>query len=225
MLAFLQRTRTDKYYNQTLRRIFTLWEKIRKGYVYEKTLELCRPLVETNNSLVLDVGAGTGRFYDLIKDHEVIFLDYAEVMINALKQRFGGKERVSIIRGDGRFLPFKESSVSFVVLLRFLAHYEDQMSIILESKRVLRVGGYILLDKVKFLCLTTFLSKLFRIVDFHPSRDFERVLVENGFVVEKKFDYFFLPAIIYTFIPRVLSRIVDTIPFFRCRRFYKVRKI
>ena len=63
---------------------------------------------------ILDLGAGTGRFVDLVKDNNIVIsIDYSAA-IDVLQDNFGGQsEKLLAVQGDALMLPFKENVFDF----------------------------------------------------------------------------------------------------------------
>lgn len=94
------------------------------------------------NSLVLDVGCGTGFFSDILQSSQgmkVVGLDYSQVGIRAAFNNFGGSQ-IEFLVGDANALPF-ESGIFDLIFCRSLSTYNvDDLSTQTEfSKRLLRI--------------------------------------------------------------------------------------
>ncbi len=97
--------------------------------------------------LVLDVATGTGAVALLLasRGHRVVALDLTEPMLREAARRLRGSatsDRVALVRGDARRLPFPDArfdAVTFTFLLRYV---EDPAAVVRELGRVVRRGGW-----------------------------------------------------------------------------------
>lgn len=99
--------------------------------------------VPFKNSIVLDVGAGTGRFSILLssKARLVISLDISKKSLKILKRKAAGKE-IEIICGDFNSLPLIGESVDTIVAAwSFNPRFGDAESTFKEMLRVVKKEG------------------------------------------------------------------------------------
>lgn len=116
------------------------------------------------NSLVLDIGCGTGFFTSKFK--KVVGLDVSRNNLLTAKQLLPEKD---FVLADATFLPFKQNSFDGSISMEVLEHISDPVETINEIHRCLVKGGMYLLS-----------------VDvFSPSRPFSRFITEK-FVVTKE---------------------------------------
>ncbi|MFT7667384.1 MAG: SAM-dependent methyltransferase [Planctomycetota bacterium] len=91
---------------------------------------------------VLDIGAGTGRNLQLLREtcgaRQVIGIDRSHI---ALSHCLSGKSRAELIRSDATTLPLRSSSVALVSALDVLEHLENDVQAVREFARCLRPGG------------------------------------------------------------------------------------
>ncbi len=94
---------------------------------------------------VLEVGSGTGpvarRLARLENAQQVIGIDPSPVFLAKARELANGIENLSFEEGDGRSLPFSESSFDLVVLHTLLCHVPEPELVVLEAHRVLKAGG------------------------------------------------------------------------------------
>jgi SAM-dependent methyltransferase len=88
---------------------------------------------------VLDVGAGSGTFSNLLsaRGFEVTSTDVTEEALEVLRSRVSGP----VVRADATALPFGPASFDAVVLAEVLEHVEDDAAALSEAARVLRPSG------------------------------------------------------------------------------------
>ena len=97
---------------------------------------------------VLDIAPGPGRLTrDLDLVGMTVCLEYNEGMIEHGRMACNGK--ATWIRGDGFHLPFAPA-FDLIYCFRFIRHFhhEDRKRLYAEIKRVLRPGGYFIVDAV-----------------------------------------------------------------------------
>jgi SAM-dependent methyltransferase len=89
--------------------------------------------------VVLDVGAGSGTFTNLLsaRGFEVTSTDVTEEALEVLRSRVSGR----VERADATSLPFADRSFDGVVLGEVLEHVENDAAALTEAVRVLRPRG------------------------------------------------------------------------------------
>lgn len=117
--------------------------------VHEEMLEELQKTVGVKGKKILEVGAGMGgdSVYLAKQGAFVTALDYTDEALDAIREhaKKGGVE-LSIKQGDTRQLPFKDESFDVVFHQGLLEHFRDPLAILKEHVRVLRIGGYLLVD-------------------------------------------------------------------------------
>ncbi|MBI3043326.1 MAG: methyltransferase domain-containing protein [Betaproteobacteria bacterium] len=100
------------------------------------------------HGLVLVNGVGTGLDVPLLpRDHRYVGLDLTRAML-ARSVRRAGKHEFSVVQGDSLALPFRDASFDHAVMHLILAVVPDPARALMETARVVRPGGAILvLDK------------------------------------------------------------------------------
>jgi ubiquinone/menaquinone biosynthesis C-methylase UbiE len=101
----------------------------------------------TNNSYVLEVGAGSGFYSPTIADRtpegRLAVLDLQAEMLKKARRKLNSKglSNVSYALADASRLPFKEQSFDVVFLVAVLGEIADRKSFLGEARRVLKPGG------------------------------------------------------------------------------------
>jgi len=107
-------------------------------------------LGDISGKRILDVAAGTGRLsLELAKKGaQVIALDVTYDMLLEAKKKFSPGMNIFFCNADGRKLPFKDNSFDVITCIRFthLVSKEDMIDFISEMKRVLKPGGYVIIQ-------------------------------------------------------------------------------
>ncbi|MBN1164670.1 MAG: class I SAM-dependent methyltransferase [Candidatus Krumholzibacteriota bacterium] len=142
---------------------------------------------------VLEVGAGTGRDGIFMADQgaSVVSLDYSLPSLRLIAGQLGGKDRVELCCGDAFTLPFGDNTFDLVFHQGLLEHFRDPGRMLAEHHRVLRPGGYILVDVPQRYHYYTVLKHMFISMgkwfagwetEFSP-RELERLLERHSFSV------------------------------------------
>jgi len=96
---------------------------------------------------VLEVGSGAGRFTEVLLKHGAIVdsLDYSNaVEVNAINN--GSSDRLTLVQGDIRSMPFLKEGYDYVVCLGVLQHTPDPEEGIEKLFEMLRPGGAMAID-------------------------------------------------------------------------------
>jgi len=96
---------------------------------------------------VLDIGCGTGRIIQMLKEKgaEIVALDISEEMINVVRRKFPD---VECVVGDSDKMPFEDESFDLVLGLFWIVHLGDLRVSFDEVYRVLKKGGRFILSNV-----------------------------------------------------------------------------
>jgi ubiquinone/menaquinone biosynthesis C-methylase UbiE len=108
--------------------------------------------IDVKDSVIVDVGCGTGRHWKKIFDRKpgkLIGFDVSEGMLEMLRQKFPAAE--SWLLSNDELIPLGNESCDIVISTLTIAHIENAKTAITEWNRVLKTGGYII------------------ITDYHPS--------------------------------------------------------
>jgi len=120
-------------YNKIAPIYFSRWDRLTKKELYY--LDLFLSLLR--GKLILDAGCGTGKdgVYFRKRGYEVVGIDLSEKMLNY------AAKRITVIKGDFRNLPFRDSAFDGIWSNSSLVHTKDKQSVIKEWERVLKEGG------------------------------------------------------------------------------------
>ncbi|MDA0986274.1 MAG: class I SAM-dependent methyltransferase [Bacteroidetes bacterium] len=129
-------------------------EKNNLSTVYSNSDRIIRNLekvIDLKNKKILEVGAGTGRdsFPLAIAGAKIFQLDYSVQSLKIMQQvAKSEKIPVKILGGDTFKLPFKDETFDIVFHQGLLEHFREKEAseLLKENIRVLKKGGYILVD-------------------------------------------------------------------------------
>ena len=96
-------------------------------------------------ALVLDAGAGTGRFTAFLENqgNTVVALDSSQAMLDALREKAPG---IPSVRSDIYGLPLSDNSFDAVVCMHVFFHLPDWPVVLAELGRVLKPGGTVFFE-------------------------------------------------------------------------------
>jgi ubiquinone/menaquinone biosynthesis C-methylase UbiE len=96
-----------------------------------------------NDETVADLGAGVGYLAIPLAEAgaKVIALDLQQEMLDGIRERDGGSERISLVRTELPEVPLPDASVDRVVMLNVFHEVGDKRRLAEEIARVLHAGG------------------------------------------------------------------------------------
>jgi len=106
-------------------------------------------VTDVKGKKILEVGGGTGR--DSIKlsrnGAHVTVLDYADNALHKVREAMEHAQvSLRLIQGDGLVLPFAGGSFDIVFHQGLLEHFRDPLPLLRENIRVLKTGGFLVID-------------------------------------------------------------------------------
>jgi len=109
-------------------------------------------LADIDAGRVLDVGCGSGQFTEILTGSLNSFdsltgIDVAEEYITEARLKFPGNQYEFKVASSME-LPFEDESYDLVAISKALHHVEDPLASLLEMKRVLKPGGYFLVNEM-----------------------------------------------------------------------------
>jgi len=117
-----------------------------QGAILRSILESCGGV----SLRILDVGAGTGRMTRtaLSLGHDVVALDFSGGMLAIAKSQLADvySDSFRAIQADSISLPFPDNSFDICMSINVIGHVPDFRRMLSEMARVLKPGGYILLN-------------------------------------------------------------------------------
>lgn len=107
-----------------------------------------RPLLQVANALVLDIGAGTGNYADLLPSPDCyLWFDNDPEKLRGFKAKYAAS---SAVLGDASLLPFRDRSVDLALCINSSHHLSDaQLHAFLADVTRISRRGIVFLDAVK----------------------------------------------------------------------------
>jgi ubiquinone/menaquinone biosynthesis C-methylase UbiE len=122
-------------------------------YKEEQTRKYCKALqhIEITSSVVLDVGCGSGLFFDNVSDKAkiVIGIDVSRKLLNKAKEKANVSGNVYILQADADHLPFHDKFFDRTFAFTILQNMPIPKKTLKELKRVSKTGGKIVVTGLK----------------------------------------------------------------------------
>ncbi|MDD5675035.1 MAG: class I SAM-dependent methyltransferase [Chitinivibrionales bacterium] len=176
------------------------WEK--KNLLPQvKIIEELEDITAFAGRTVIEIGAGSGTTAMEIarKGASVTCLDFSAAAIALMRKNIReAGQTLSLVQGDAFKIPLQKESFDICYHQGFLEHFPDSLPLLREQNRILKPGGYLLLDVPQRYNLYT-VKKHFRIIrkqwfagwekEF-SLRELRGLLKETGFSFVKGFGRF-----------------------------------
>jgi ubiquinone/menaquinone biosynthesis C-methylase UbiE len=120
------------------------WEKYENWFEEHKStycLEVKAIKKAKSEGFGLEVGVGSGRFASLLDVK--IGIDPSKNMLNLAKKR-----GIQVIQGAGEYLPFKDNTFDFALIVVTLCFVEEPEYVLNETCRVLKRGGRLIVGEI-----------------------------------------------------------------------------
>ena len=183
------------------------WQELQKSGYVNYTPELLRALEAVTNlpgQRVLEIGGGTGGNSSLLarKGAEVYVLDFSPTALSIAAQTAEqAGVRFRLLEADARHIPFPDGFFDLIFHQGFLEHFRHPLPLLLEQRRVLREGGYLLVDVPQTFNLFTVKKHLLMAMDrweYGWEREFSygslcQLLIEAGFEVVEAYGRGYYP--------------------------------
>lgn len=195
-----------------------LWRRRKRLYVYRNVIETAESYLRgVRGRSILEVGCGRGgTLLELARrGANVVGLDYSEealAVCRALQSRDGIQGCSTFVNGDARELPFPPEQFDFVFSVGLIEHFQNPGAILAEQYRVLRRGGFLLVQVPQKYSLYTALKKVLIRAGKWPyggwetefsDREVAALVSEAGLEPQSVYGYgsFFLAAVRHSFLP------------------------
>ena len=195
-----------------------LWRSRKRFYVYRNVLKAAESFLGgVEGRSILEVGCGRGAtlLEFARRGANVVGLDYSEEALAVCRRaesQNGIAGQARFVHGDATNLPFPAESFDFVFSVGLVEHFQDPAAILAEQHRVLRPGGYLLVQVPQKYSLYTGLKKVMIRLGRWPyggwetefsDQEISALVSETG--LEPKYVYgygsFFLAAVRHVFVP------------------------
>jgi SAM-dependent methyltransferase len=161
---------------------------------------------------ILEVGAGTGRDSDTLAamGAEVWTLDYSEESLRLMGANLS--QPVTIVCGDALALPLDSESFDLVFHQGLLEHFRNPGELIAENYRILKPGGYVLVDVPQRFHYYTLAKHILMFFDRwfagweteFSVGELESIVRAQGFEIDGIYGHNLYPPIWYRGVRRVL---------------------
>jgi len=132
----------------------SIWDKFWAGKqvqeIYPPVTDITReliPFINLDRKKILEVGAGTGR--DSVKMRgqgaQVFLLDYSSESLRLARQNLRSEE-VVLVLANGLTSPFPDNTFDVVFHQGLLEHFQSPHGLLIENRRVLKKGGFVVVD-------------------------------------------------------------------------------
>ena len=122
-------------------------------YKEEQTRKYCKALqhIEITGSIVLDVGCGSGLFFDNVSDKAkiVIGIDVSRKLLNKAKEKVNVLGNVYVLQADADHLPFYDNFFDRTFAFTILQNMPVPKKTLKELKRVSKPRGKIVVTGLK----------------------------------------------------------------------------
>lgn len=140
-------TKNADQYNDPSHNYLRYWD----GRDYEHAAEeiaLRRLLKDKKFDKAIDVGGGYGRLSVVLKDFakEVYLCEPSQQQHDIAKEFLKDKPKVELVLTQASSLPFDDASVDLAMVIRVIHHIPDPSAEFAEIARVLKPGGYFLIE-------------------------------------------------------------------------------
>jgi len=167
--GYWEKKRNVMNHYDTVARIYDL------QYNQEQKLKIEFSLKNLNlksESLILDVGCGTGLLFDYVSEKVIVGVDISKGILKMAKEKISSSENVFLVQADTDYLPFQDGIFDAVFAVTLLQNVPSPIKTLKEINRVAKKDGYI---------VVTGLKKKFSLKNFE-------VLLSRIFLLEKLWD-------------------------------------
>lgn len=142
----MKRVNFDNYYKLKLNKFFFRWVDIKKIRILKKELSKY-----DNIDIILDLGSGTGEIASKLKKN-IICIDKNDNLLSLCRKKGLKAKKVDL----DKKLPFKDSSISVVIMIDVIEHVRDPSKLLKEINRIVKKGGKIIIftpsyDSIRWL--------------------------------------------------------------------------
>jgi len=197
-----------QYYRDT--KVTDTYDKVRFGtpsgqWTHRMELGIIKRVFSPQEN-ILDVACGTGRLLKELRSEgwQLTGIDQSESMLQAGSL----KGEPNIFVGDVFKMPFENNSMDGAYCFRFTNHYSDLDPFFRESHRILKKGGHLVFDTMRWSPLFWDFSSLGGRNYLIRDGKIRKFLHEVGFEVEEVQSLFLIPPFILGKIPLFLTKLI-----------------
>jgi len=174
-------------------------------------------VADINGKKILEVGAGSGRdSFRLAQEMGMVYvLDYSPQALKIVKNlNTENASRVYLIQGDAFQIPIPDASMDIVFHQGLMEHFKDPMPLLKEHFRILKPGGFLLVDvPQKYHVYTVikqiliFFNKWFAGWETQFSLpELKKLTKEAGFSVCHQYGRWMRPSLFYRILRELLKK-------------------
>jgi len=133
-----------------------VYDKVARAHAFLDKLFVRRAMkLGISQGRALDVGCGSGllsiELSRAAPKLSIFALDLSEAMLELAERnaKEAGARNITFVRGDAKALPFKDESFDVVLSQHTLHHIPEPEGMLLEMKRMAKVGGYVLVRDLR----------------------------------------------------------------------------
>ncbi len=181
-------------------------------------------MLPLEGKLVLEVGAGTGRDGIALArgGARTVSLDYSAASLGLIKAQLEPLDRVSPVCGDAFAMPFPDRTFDVVFHQGLLEHFRNAGDLVAENARVLKSGGYLLVDVPQRYHYYTVIKHLLMALHVwfagwereYSIGELERLLRSHSFSIVSSYGEWFNPPIWYRMLRRGLAPLGARLPMY-----------
>lgn len=167
---------------------------------------------------ILEVGAGSGRdSFQLAREMGVVYvLDYSPQALSIVKNlKLANDAPIHLIQGDALQIPLPDASLDIVFHQGLMEHFKDPMPLLREHFRVLKPGGFLLVDVPQKYHIYTaikhiliFFNKWFAGWETQFSiKQLKKLTQQAGFIVCHQYGRWMRPGLFYRIVREGLKKV------------------
>jgi len=123
------------------------WESGERQYEDQVEAIAIRRLLNQPGEYLLEIGAGAGRNTPRYRTYQrIVLLDYSISQLEQAQARLGQHQRYLYVAGDAYHLPFVAGLFDAATMIRTLHHLAQPQLALQQVRRVLKDGGFFLLE-------------------------------------------------------------------------------
>lgn len=204
----------------------------------ERLIRAFMKLGDVKGKTILEVGAGTGRdSFRLAQMAECVYvLDYAENAIRIIDSlNKSSPYKVVPLRGDAFKLPFRDESFDIVFHQGLLEHFRNPKDILKENYRVLKSGGFVIVDVPQRWHIYTLVKHILISIDKwfagweteYSFGELKRLVESCGFEFVTAVGEWMYPSFFYRSFREGLKKIGIRLPLYppKVPLFWRIRKL